>query len=98
MPLEKMSATEARTFDRYSVGNAALVMIQRGCGCEPYRDVFTYNRWKAQGFQVQKGEKSIRLPHVRIVTVKDQQTGEEVQRRSLRSSAVFCRCQVQERN
>ena len=94
MQLEKMSATEARTFDRYSVGNAALVMMQRGCGCEPYRDVFTYNRWRAQGFQVQKGEKAIRLPHVRTVRVRDEKTGEESERRLLRSSSVFCRCQV----
>ena len=39
-----MTAQEARSFDGFSVSNAAQVMAQRGCGCEPYVDVFTYNR------------------------------------------------------
>ena len=71
---QAMTATEARSFDRFSVANAATVMAERGCGCEPYVDVFTYKRWQAQGFQVQKGEKSIRIPTVRTVERKDKQT------------------------
>ncbi len=90
-----MSATEARTFDRYSVGNAARVMSERGCGCEPYVDVFTYKRWQAQGFQVQKGEKSIRIPTIRTVDRKNKQTGESEKVSLRRLSFVFCRHQVQ---
>ena len=90
-----MSATEARSFDRYSVANAAQVMSERGCGCEPYVDVFTYNRWKAQGFQVQKGETSIRIPTVRTVDRKNKETGESEKVSLRRLSFVFCRHQVQ---
>ena len=34
------------------------------CGCEPYADVFTFNRWKAQGYFVRRGEHGVRLPIV----------------------------------
>jgi len=43
----------ARRFDRYSVANAVMLKEALPCGCEPYIDVFTYRRRKAQGFQVQ---------------------------------------------
>src|SRR6266850_1687850 len=46
----------AREFDRYSIANAVTVKQSLPCGCEPYVDVFTYRRWRAQGFQVQRRE------------------------------------------
>ena len=91
----EMSPDEARSFDRYSVSNAARVMAERGCGCEPYVDVFTYRRWLAQGFQVQKGERSIRIPTIRYVERKNRQTGQPERVRLMQTSSVFCRCQVQ---
>lgn len=84
----------ARQFDRYSVANAVTLKEALPCGCEPYRDVFTYQRWKAQGFQVQRGEKAIRLPLIYQRTEKDPETGEERSTRRMGRSAVFCRCQV----
>lgn len=84
----------ARHFDRFSVANAVTVKQALPCGCEPYQDVFTYNRWKAQGYQVQRGEKALRLPLVKSVTDTDPDTGKESVRRILSRSAVFCRCQV----
>lgn len=51
-------------------------------------------RWKAQGFQVQRGEKAIRLPLIYQRTEKDPETGEERSTRRMGRSAVFCRCQV----
>ena len=84
----------ARQFDRFSVANAVAIKQALSCGCEPYRDVFTYNRWKAQGYQVQRGEKAIRLPLIKTVTKKDAETGKEETRRVTSRSAVFCRCQV----
>jgi len=91
-----MTPEQARSFDRFSLANAMLVALQRkGCGCSAYEDVFTFNRWKAQGMSVKRGQKSITLPLVRNVEVEDQETGEETTRRLLTSSHVFCRCQVE---
>jgi len=84
----------ARRFDRYSVANAVRVKESLPCGCEPYQDVFTYRRWKAQGFQVQRGEKAIKLPLIYQRAEKDRETGEETVSRRMGRSAVFCRCQV----
>jgi hypothetical protein len=88
----------ARQFDRYSVANAVTLKETLPCGCEPYVDVFTYRRWKAQGFQVQKGEKAIKLPLIYQRTEKDRETGEETVTRRMGRSAVFCRCQVRPSN
>ncbi len=84
----------ARQFDRYSVANGVRVKEALPCGCEPYRDVFTYKRWRAQGYQVQRGEKAIRLPMLYPRTEKDRETGEERTERRMGRSAVFCRHQV----
>ena len=93
---EKMSSADARTFSRFSVMNAAIVKRALPCGCEPYADVFTYRRWLAQGYQVQKGQHAIKLALVKSIVHKDEDTGEESTRRLLGSSAVFCRCQVKD--
>ncbi len=92
---QSMTAAEARSFDRVSVANSVAVQQALDCGCEPYVDVFTYRRWKAQGFQVQRGEKAIRLPLIYARTEKDPETGEESTTRRRGRSAVFCRHQVQ---
>ena len=89
-----MSAAEARQFSTHSIANTIAVESALNCSCEAYRDIFTYNRWKAQGFQVQKGQKAIRLPLVRTVDREDPETGKTETRRVLGRSAVFCRCQV----
>ena len=89
-----MSKTEAVTFERYSTANAVTVTQALPCGCEPYVDVFTYRRWQAQGFQVAKGSKAIKLPQVRIVDRENKETGEMEQRRVFHNSAVFCRHQL----
>ena len=88
------SPETARQFDRYSVANAVTLKEALPCGCEPYVDVFTYRRWKAQGFQVQRGEKAVKLPLIYQRTEKDPDTGEETVSRRMGRSAVFCRCQV----
>ena len=91
---EKFTPETARQFDGYSVANAAIVAASLPCGCEPYVDVFTYRRWKAQGYQVQRGEKALRLPLLKQVLRSDPETGEETIRRVFGRSAVFCRYQV----
>ena len=84
----------ARQFDRFSVANAVTVKKSLRCGCEPYVDVFTYRRWKAQGFQVQRGQKAIKLPLIYKRSEIDAKTGEQTETRRIGRSAVFCRCQV----
>lgn len=85
----KLTAEEARTFSRTATENAVTVASALECGCEPYVDVFTFNRWIAQGFVVQKGQKAIKLSVVREVVTDDNQTKKVFGR-----AAVFCRCQV----
>ena len=87
----KMTQAEAGHFDRFSVANATTVTHALQCGCEPYQDVFTYRRWQGLGFQVIKGQKAIKIPV--IVRTRDDDTGEE--KRLFRTSAVFCRHQVE---
>ena len=93
-PAPPMSRTEATHFDRYSISNAVTVTTALECGCEPYVDVYTYRRWLAQGMQVSKGQKAIRLPQVRTVDVENKRTGEMESRKLFHTSAVFCRHQV----
>lgn len=93
---------DARHFDGYSVANAALVLgalTERGCSCEPYQDVYTFARWRAQNRTVRRGEHGIRLPV--IVTgsreVRDDDGTAQVRAyKLLRTSCVFCRCQTDE--
>ena len=89
-----MTPEQATTFNQYSPVNAAEVTARLECGCQPYQDVFTYNRWKAQGQQVQRGQKAIKLP---VIVVKKDEETEEV-KRLFRTSNVFCRHQVKPSN
>lgn len=92
----RMSAQEAVRFERYSAVNAAIVSASLPCGCQPYQDVFTYRRWLAQGFQVQKGQHAVKIATYAPVTRKNEETGEaEVVGKRPWTSAVFCRHQVQ---
>ena len=91
-----MNETEARTFqNRSSENTVILTMIaeERGCQCVPYEDFFTYKRWQAQGFQVQKGQKGTSLT-VYKPRFKEED-GKQIQKGMSRWTAyVFCRCQV----
>jgi hypothetical protein len=107
------SAASARTFE----GGQSLAAYMRvavnlaernatidgfvNCQCEPYTSVFTFNRWKAQGLHVKRGEKAIR--HSTWIAIG---TGEEVEnpegetpikRAHLQPKVtfLFCRCQVE---
>ena len=92
----KLTPAQAKSFDRTSVSNALAVVMQLKCPCQPYEDVFTYNRWQVLGYQVQRGEKAIKLPLVKSIEVENEE-GETENKRILGSSAVFCRCQVKEK-
>jgi hypothetical protein len=91
-----MTADQARSFDSFSVGSTLMAQRALSCACAPYVDLFTYNRWLAQKFQVRKGSECIRLPLVKNVEELDD-GGEVVKsRRILGTSRLFCRCQVDE--
>ena len=91
----RMTEQEAKSFGRYSQQNAAQVMRERGCACQPYRDVYTFNRWRAQGYGVKKGEKAIRLPTVRHDLKENPDTETYEMIRHFSWGFVFCRHQVQ---
>jgi hypothetical protein len=89
-----MSAQQATLFDRFSVGNASIAESALDCGCKAYEAIFTYNRWKAQGYQVKRGQKAVRLPMVKDVE-REAENGESKTKRIFTTSSVFCRHQVE---
>lgn len=110
MTVARMTPEQARTFEGYSVANAVAVktaLAERGCACEPYADVFTFNRWRAQGRFVRKGEHGIRLTvyvAARRHDAVEDENGLEVGTAAPdrvhsypRTSFVFCRCQTDAR-
>ena len=98
MKAPSMTPEEARRFDRFSIANAAAVEHALPCGCAPYVDVFTYRRWQAQGMQVQKGQRAVKIPTISTHVSEDKTTGERKVYRRRGMSAVFCRCQVEARS
>lgn len=93
---EPMTAEQATTFEKFSLVNAAVLeeaAALKGCDCHAYEDWFTYNRWQAQGLQVQRGEHGTKIPV--IVHVQQETDSGQVQERSFaRTVTVFCRHQV----
>ena len=91
-----MTATTAQSFDRTSAASVSILAQSaqdRGCTCRAYVDWYTYRRWKAQGYQVQKGEHGVKLTTwIRFTsTGKD---GKEKEHTRPKGTTVFCRCQV----
>jgi len=86
-----MTAEEARSFERISKGNISLCLAHFTCGCSPYTDLYTYKRWKAQGYHVIKGEHGLKLPLIKTI---DSEIGEP-REKLFCSSFVFCRHQVE---
>jgi hypothetical protein len=92
---QRMTAEQAQTFEHESATSAATVAAQLACECEPYADVFTFNRWKAQGWSVRKGEKAQRVTGYVPKVERDATTGDEITHLIPRTNCVFCRCQVE---
>jgi len=89
----KMTPEQATSFNRVSIINASIVSHSLSCGCQPYQDVFTYNRWLAQGYQVQRGEHSLKLGIIKEVE-RETDNGETELRKIFGNAHVFCRHQV----
>ena len=88
----EMTAEEAREFAHFSVHNA--VQAQLACpeqSCRAYEDIFTFRRWRAQGYAVRKGEKGTAV--TTWVTIKGRRD-EEPKTRPKRA-VLFCRHQVE---
>lgn len=92
---ETMTKEEAKAFDSYSERNAAIILSQLSCDCVPYVTVLTYQRWKALGYQVKKGEHGIKL--LTYKTYEVEEDSEIVTRKRPWKSTVFCKCQVKEK-
>ena len=87
---------EATKFDTFSRQNYLTVLsatTTKGCNCDPYKQVYTYERWRGQGFQVQRGEKAL-CKILTFLPVKDKDTNRI--RTIPRHCSVFCKCQVKE--
>ena len=93
----QMTAAEAKEFDGYSERNAAIVADALTCDCEPYEDVYTYDRWQALGRQVVKGQHGIKLSITKAYEIEDKDTGELVTRKRRWYTTVFCKCQTIEK-
>lgn len=70
-PKRQLTGQQAIQFERFSLTNAALIQAALTCDCQPYVDTFTYERWKAQGMQVQRGQKGIKIGVLREVPDRD---------------------------
>ena len=94
-----MTPKQATSFDRFSVANHTIVKRTLHCDCNPYKDVFTYGRWKAQGYQVRRGEHGIHIPVISTTLTPNEEDEEQLEERKLfHSAVVFCRCQVDSAN
>ena len=104
-----MTASDAVSFSGFSISSELQVNwaikerresgIHADCSCRAYDDVFTFNRWIAQGSAVVKGEKAMHVSS--FVPVGDKATDGkatdgtgERQRMIPKNLFLFCRCQV----
>jgi len=89
------NAEEARSFtgtpSRYNIQALHDAATIHGCHCAPYRDWFTYDRWRAQGLQVMEGEKATRI---NVYLPPRTTAAGEIQPARTWTAYVFCRCQV----
>ncbi len=90
----RMTASEATSFERVSQGSMIDCLNHYKCGCKPYEDIFTFNRWLAQGYVVKRGERAYTLPLIKMVEVKDDDGALVDWFKMPARSSVFCRCQV----
>lgn len=90
--MKEMTAEEARTFPHFSVHNAVRAQLACPEGiCQAYQDIFTYRRWRAQGYAVRKGE------HGTAVTTWITTNGrrDDKPRTRPKRAVLFCRHQVE---
>jgi hypothetical protein len=62
---------------------------------DPEKNCFTYNRWKQEGFQVKKGEKSLESITWVVKEKKDEKTGETTKSSYPKKVCLFYILQVE---
>jgi len=90
--VKNMTEKEAKKFKYFSIKNART--LEGVCeDCKPYKDWFTYRRWKAQGEQIAKGQRGTQI---KILVEREIKTenGEIKKERYPRTVTVFCRHQL----
>ncbi len=91
---KQLSSAEARRFDHFSVHNAvAAEAVCPTLECRAYTDIFTFRRWRAQGYQVRRGEKGTAVTTWITSPAEDEKA--RVVRRP-RRAVLFCRHQVEQ--
>lgn len=94
---QRMTADEAVTFNHKSVQSMARIeqaindRARSGCSCTPYEMVYSFQRWKALGYHVRKGERRLTYS---VAWLKDPETGKA----KPIFTNLFCLCQVDETN
>jgi len=86
----QFTAETARQFEGYSQANA-LILSCACPDCIPYEDWFTYNRWLAQGYQVQRGQHGTKLE---IYVERPDRNDQTKTVRIPWHTTVFCKHQV----
>lgn len=95
----RLDAEDARQFNYFSIHNA--VQAQLACLeglCEAYKDIFTFRRWKAQGYFVRKGEKGTKITTWIPKIETDEEGKEKIVGKRPKVAVVFCRHQVEKRD
>lgn len=94
--VQQTDAEDARRFNHFSIHNAVQAQLACPTGeCEAYKDIFTFRRWKQQGWLVRKGEKGTRITTWILITKTDDNGTKKVTGKRPRVAVVFCRHQVE---
>lgn len=94
----RLDAEDARQFSYFSIHNAVQAQLACPEGCEAYKDIFTFRRWKAQGYFVRKGEKGTKITTWIPKIENDEQGNEKIVGKRPKVAVVFCRHQVEKRD
>ena len=93
--MQQTSGEDARRFNHFSIHNAVQAQLACPTGeCEAYKTIFTFRRWKQQGFLVLKGEKGTRITTWIPTTKTDDNGTKTITGKRPKVAIVFCRHQV----
>jgi hypothetical protein len=87
-------AQQAKTFDTFSAQNYSILKAKLACTCEPYQDIFTFNRWSLQGYKINKGEHALKIMTYVKYDIRDKNDNIVKTISKPKTTNVFCRCQV----
>ena len=94
--VQHTGADDARRFNHFSIHNAVQAQLACPTGeCEAFKSIFTFRRWKQQGWVVRKGEKGTRITTWIPTTKTDENGTKTVTGKKPRAAIVFCRHQVE---